>query len=66
MYSNLPKKLASPARRALISYGYTQLEQLTQVSEEQLMQLHGIGKKAIQQLCQALAEKGLSLAKDSD
>jgi hypothetical protein len=30
------------------------------------MQLHGFGNKAIQQLRQALAEKGLSLAKDSN
>lgn len=60
--SNLPEKLASPARRALLGAGYTRLEQLTQVSEEQLMQLHGMGRKAIEQLRLALAEKGLSFS----
>lgn len=60
--SDLPHKLAQPARRALISAGYLQLEQLAGVSEAQIKQLHGIGPNALKQLRQALAERGLSFA----
>ena len=60
-HSDFPKELASPARRALVAAGYTQLAQLAQVSEEHLLSLHGIGPNAIRQLRQALAEKGLAL-----
>jgi DNA-directed RNA polymerase alpha subunit len=60
--SDFPKELASPARRALAAAGYTQLTQLAQVSEEHLLNLHGIGPNAIRQLRRALAEKGLSLS----
>ncbi len=60
--SDLPAKLAQPARRALAGAGYTRLEQLTQVTENEIMQLHGMGPKALGQLRHALAEKGLSFA----
>jgi hypothetical protein len=60
--SDLPAKLASPARRALVGAGYLRLEQLTQVSQAELMRLHGMGPKALGQLRQAMAEKGLAFA----
>jgi ERCC4-type nuclease len=60
--SDLPVKLASPARRALVNAGYWRLEQLTEVSEAELKQLHGMGPKAIDQLRRALETKGLSFA----
>jgi DNA-directed RNA polymerase alpha subunit len=63
--SDLPANLAAPARRALSSAGYTRLEQLTRVTEADLSKLHGMGPKAIDQLRQALAEKGLSFADGS-
>jgi uncharacterized protein YdeI (YjbR/CyaY-like superfamily) len=44
--SDLPK-LAAPARRALTSAGITNLKDLTKVSEDELMQLHGMGKNAV-------------------
>jgi hypothetical protein len=59
--SNLPK-LAAPARRALTGAGFTQLEQLAEVSEGTIKALHGIGPNAIQQLRHALAARGLSFA----
>jgi hypothetical protein len=59
---NLPSGLSKPAQRALAAAGYTNLEQLTQISEADLGRLHGIGPKAIKQLRQALAENGLSFA----
>lgn len=60
--SDLPAKLASPARRALTQAGYVRLEQLTQVSEADLKKLHGMGPKALDQLRSALEARGLSFA----
>lgn len=60
--SDLPPRLAAPARRALTAAGYLRLEQLAGVSEAELLQLHGMGPKALRQLREALAERGLSLA----
>lgn len=61
--SDLPAGLAKPARRALASAGYTRLEQFTRVSEEDVMQLHGVGPEAVDLLRRALAAKGLSLGR---
>ena len=59
--SNLPK-LASPAQRALAGAGISRLEQLADLSEADLMRLHGVGPNAINQLRHALADKGLLFA----
>jgi DNA repair protein RadC len=56
-------KLAAPAKRALAGAGYSKLEQLTKASEAELLQLHGMGPKAMKQLHEALEAKGLSFAK---
>jgi DNA integrity scanning protein DisA with diadenylate cyclase activity len=53
-------KLAAPARRALAGARYTRLDQLAQVSEAELKQLHGMGPTAIAALREALDERGLS------
>lgn len=60
--SDFPAKLAKPAQRALAGAGYVRLEQLTTITEIELLKLHGMGPKAIRQLRQALADKGLSFA----
>jgi hypothetical protein len=60
--SDLPTKLAAPARRALLGAGYRRLEQLSAISEAEVSRLHGIGPKALAQLRRALAAKGLSYA----
>lgn len=60
--SDLPLKLGKPARRALEGAGYLRLEQVAEKSEAELLQLHGMGPKAIGQLREALDEKGLSFA----
>jgi deazaflavin-dependent oxidoreductase (nitroreductase family) len=52
--------LSQPAQRALKAAGFTNLEQLTGVSEADLMKLHGVGPKAIETLRTALAAQGLS------
>jgi len=57
--SNFPK-IGSPATRALEAAGYTNLKQLTKVTEEELAQLHGMGPKALTILCETLKAQGLS------
>lgn len=60
--SDLPPGLARPAQRALVSAGYLRLEQLTQVSEREILKLHGMGPKALATLREALAAQGLAFA----
>lgn len=59
--SDFPK-IAQPATRALAGAGIQRLEQLTGFSESEIKQLHGMGPKALGQLRQALADKGLAFA----
>ena len=63
--SDLPTGLAKPAQRALSAAGFVRLEQLTKVSEDEVLRLHGMGPNALDQLRHALAEKGLSFADSS-
>jgi DNA-directed RNA polymerase alpha subunit len=46
--THLFDKLAKPAQRALANAGIKTLEQLSQLTEAEFMQLHGIGKNALQ------------------
>ena len=64
-FSNFPTRLAKPAQRALAEAGYTYLEQLTDVRETELLKLHGMGPKALGQLREALAERGLAFADEA-
>jgi hypothetical protein len=57
--TDLPK-IGAPAQRALQNAGITKLEQLTKVSEAELLQLHGMGQKALGFLRQSLMQQGLS------
>ncbi|RPJ19024.1 MAG: hypothetical protein EHM33_30965 [Chloroflexi bacterium] len=59
--SDFPK-ISQPALRALTGAGIQRLEQLTKFSEAEIKQLHGMGPKALGQLGQALADRGLSFA----
>jgi predicted flap endonuclease-1-like 5' DNA nuclease len=47
----------------LMAAGYTRLEQLTSITEAEILKLHGVGPKAIRILRETLAEKGWSFAK---
>lgn len=58
--SDLPRGIGAPARRALLAAGYERVDQLTQISEAEIKQLHGVGPKAIGLLRQALAARGLA------
>jgi hypothetical protein len=55
--------LSAPARRALEGAGYTRLEQFTDVTEAELLKLHGLGATTIAALRTALEENGLSFAR---
>jgi hypothetical protein len=51
-------KISQPALRALHAAGYTRLSQLADVSDEELLTLHGMGPKALRILREALAQRG--------
>ncbi len=57
--SDLPK-ISAPATRALEAAGYTNLKQLTKVTEGEIAQLHGMGPKALGILREKLKAEGLS------
>ncbi|MBL8101397.1 MAG: DUF1801 domain-containing protein [Anaerolineales bacterium] len=57
--SDFPK-IGSPATRALEAAGYTNLKQLTKVTEAEIAQLHGMGPKALGILRDTLKAQGLS------
>ena len=63
--SDLPAELAAPAQRALAGAGIRRLDQLSEMTEAEVKQLHGVGPNAIGQLQRALEAKGLSFAQDS-
>ena len=58
--SDLPTELAKPARRALEGAGYVKLEQFIELSEVEVLKLHGMGPKALEQIRIALNDRGLS------
>ncbi|MEO8884869.1 MAG: DNA-directed RNA polymerase subunit alpha C-terminal domain-containing protein [Mucilaginibacter sp.] len=53
-------KLAKPAQRALAGAGIKTVNQLALLTESELIQLHGIGKNALQTLKVLMADSGLS------
>lgn len=63
--SDLPEGLAKPARRALAGAGIQRLEQLTRMSEGEVLRLHGMGPKAMRQIREALADRDQSFADGS-
>jgi hypothetical protein len=62
--SNFPP-LGKPAQRALAGAGYLRLEQLTKISEADVLRLHGMGPKALDRLRRALAARGQRFADGS-
>jgi hypothetical protein len=55
-------KLSKPAQCALANADIKTPEQLSTLTEKEFMQLHGIGKNALQTLRTAMSENGLSFA----
>lgn len=62
--TDFPREIGQPATNALLVAGYSQLEQLTEITETNLKKLHGMGPKALRILRQTLETKGLSFAAD--
>lgn len=52
--------LSAPARRALEHHGITSLQQLSQYSEKEILQFHGMGPSSLPKLRTALEKEGLS------
>jgi predicted RecB family nuclease len=57
---NFLSLLVAPARRALEKKGIATLKQLSALSEDEILQLHGMGPSTISKLKKALQENGLS------
>ena len=55
--------LAAPARRALENKGIITVENLSQFSEREILELHGMGPGSIPKLLSALEGAGLSFKK---
>ena len=56
-------KISAPARRALEGEEINSLLKLSKYTEQEVLQLHGLGPGSIPKLKQALKEKGLSFRK---
>lgn len=52
--------LPSPARRALENNNILSLDELSKLSEVEILKLHGMGKTSLPKLRNALADAGLS------
>lgn len=63
--TDLPSELARPARRALVGAGYGRLEQISDLRESEVGDLHGVGPGALGCLRRALAARGLSFADEA-
>ena len=59
--SPFPKGVARPAQRALASLGIYRLEDVTTVTERELLALHGMGPTAVEAIKAALQAQGKSL-----
>jgi large subunit ribosomal protein L21 len=56
----LPEELAQPVTQALEDAGLTTLAKVADKTEDELLELHGVGPKAVSALGEALAAEGLS------
>lgn len=63
MSQTLLPKVGQPATRALATIGVFTLEQLSEHTEKELSELHGMGPKGIRILKEAMKEKNISFKK---
>ena len=61
-----PKGTGNPASSALEHAGYRTIEDLTNLTERELLAIHGVGPKAVGVLRAVLAERGLAFRPESD
>lgn len=59
--SDLPKAIGRPATQALLGAGLTTLDRVATRSAGELLDMHGVGPKAVRILSEALAERGSGL-----
>lgn len=57
-------ELSAPARRALQNNGISELSELAQKTEKEILQFHGMGPGSLPKLRKALEEAGLGFRKD--
>lgn len=60
--NSLPIKLAAPAQRALAAAGIKSLADFSKFSEQEIANLHGIGKNALISIREALRANGIAFA----
>jgi len=65
MHNDLPEGLSSPALRALDQAGIQSLARLAERTEAEIVELHGMGNKALGQLKAALRKLGLKFRKET-
>lgn len=58
LLSELPYKIPAPALRALHAAGYLTLDEITKTTQAELLQLHGMGPKAVRIINEALVGSG--------
>lgn len=60
--TEFPSGIGKVAHRSLAQHGYTRYDQLTGVSSAELLEIHGVGPKAIGILEEGLSARGLAFA----
>jgi len=65
-FNKLPTGLAKPALRTLSKAGVRTLEDLSKMTQAEVVGLHGMGPKALERIQLALTETNLSFKSDSE
>lgn len=60
--SELTPKIGKVATRELAAHGFKTYDQLTKVTEKELLAIHGVGPKAIRILSEELESRGMNFA----
>ena len=60
--SEYTQRIGRVAKRELALNGFTRYEQLTRTTPGELLQIHGVGPKAIRILAEELGGRGLAFA----
>ena len=63
--ASLPRAIGRPATGALHNIGIDRLDQVATLSEAELLQIHGVGPKAVRILKEVLAERGMTFRDDA-
>ena len=57
---DLPNEIGKTAARELSMHGIKTLKRVAEHSEEELLEIHGVGPKAVRILAEALSGKGMA------